>query len=153
MTASGLEGVVAATTQLSHVDGERGELVIGGYQLEHLAEYATFEETTWLLWRGELPSVSELEEFRRTLAGRRTIPDSTLSLLRECAQRRIEDMDALRIAAGTLSLAGDDEAGIMRSVTTATRSEEAVSRSSNGRPCTISTPHVRNTSGVLTMNS
>ena len=118
MTASGLEGVVAATTQLSHVDGERGELVISGYQLEHLAEYATFEETTWLLWHGALPSVAELEEFRRALAGLRTIPDSTLSLLRECAQRGIEDMDALRMAAGTLSLVGDDAAGIVARVPT-----------------------------------
>ena len=106
MTASGLEGVVAATTQLSHVDGELGELVIGGYQLEHLAEYATFEETTWLLWHGELPSVAELDQFRRALAGLRAIPDSTLSLLRECAERRIDDMDALRMAAGTFSLVG-----------------------------------------------
>jgi citrate synthase len=113
MTASGLEGVVAATTQLSHVDGERGELVIGGYQLEHLAESATFEETTWLLWHGELPSVAELDQFRRALAGLRAIPDSTLSLLRQCAERRIDDMDALRMAAGTFSLVGDDAAGIV----------------------------------------
>jgi citrate synthase len=113
MVASGLDGVIAATTQLSHVDGERGELVIGGYQLEQLAEYATFEETTWLLWQGELPSVQQLEEFRHTLAERRTIPGSTLSLLRECAQRQIDDMDALRMAAGTLSLVGDEAVGIV----------------------------------------
>jgi len=144
MTASGLEGVVAATTQLSHVDGERGELVIGGYQLEHLAEYATFEETTWLLWRGELPSVSELEEFRRTLAGRRTIPDSTLSLLRECAQRRIEDMDALRIAAGTLSLAGDDEAGIMARVPTIVASYRRLRRDQDPIPPRAELDHAAN---------
>ena len=144
MTASGLEGVVAATTQLSHVDGERGELVIGGYQLEHLAEYATFEETTWLLWRGELPSVSELEEFRRTLAGLRTIPDSTLSLLRECAQRRIEDMDALRIAAGTLSLAGGDEAGIMARVPTIVASYWRLRRDQDPIPPRAELDHAAN---------
>ncbi len=118
MPASGLEGVIAATTQLSHVDGERGELVIGGYQLEQLAEYATFEETTWLLWQGELPSVQQLEEFRHTLAERRAIPGPTLSLLRECAQRQIDDMDALRMAAGTLSLVGDEAVGIVARVPT-----------------------------------
>jgi citrate synthase len=53
---SGLEGVVAAVTRLSHVDGERGELVIGGFPIDELAAHATFEETTWLLWHGELPS-------------------------------------------------------------------------------------------------
>ena len=46
MPSSGLEGVVATTTELSHVDGARGELVIGGYQVDQLAEHATFEETT-----------------------------------------------------------------------------------------------------------
>ncbi len=40
---------------LSDVDGERGELVIGGYQVDELAQHATFEETTWLLWHGRLP--------------------------------------------------------------------------------------------------
>ena len=56
MVNSGLEGVVAATTRLSHVDGERGELVIAGFPVGELAAHATFEETTWLLWHGELPS-------------------------------------------------------------------------------------------------
>jgi citrate synthase len=50
MVTPGLEGVVAATTRLSHVDGDRGELVIAGYPVGELAEHATFEETTWLLW-------------------------------------------------------------------------------------------------------
>ena len=57
---SGLEGVVAATTRLSHVDGERGELIIAGYPIAELAPRASFEETTWLLWHGELPSAAEL---------------------------------------------------------------------------------------------
>jgi citrate synthase len=118
MSISGLEGVVAASTQLSHVDGERGELVIGGYHLEELAERATFEETTWLLWHGELPSAAELEEFRRRLADVRRIPDSTLALLRDCAQRRVEVMEALRMAAGTLSLVSDDATGIVARVPT-----------------------------------
>jgi citrate synthase len=48
MAGSGLEGVVAAATQLSHVDGERGELLIAGYQVDQLAERVSFEEATWL---------------------------------------------------------------------------------------------------------
>ena len=56
MVNSGLEGVVAATTRLSEVDGERGELIIGGFSIGELAADATFEETTWLLWHGDLPS-------------------------------------------------------------------------------------------------
>src|SRR5512142_1585704 len=97
---AGLDGVIAATTRLSHVDGERGELVIAGYPVEQLAEYACFEESTWLLWHGELPTSEQLETFRGALAAERTIPPSTLELLRECARHRVDPMDALRIAAG-----------------------------------------------------
>jgi citrate synthase len=111
--SSGLEGIVAATTRLSHVDGERGELIIGGFQVEELADCATFEETTWLLWHGDLPSASDLEAFRATLAAARTIPDPTIDLLRECARRQVNAMDALRMAAGTLSLASNEPPGIV----------------------------------------
>jgi len=113
MGTQGLEGVVAATTRLSHVDGERGELVIGGYQVEELAAHATFEETTWLLWHGDLPSASQLAASCESLAAARAIPGSTLALLRDCADRRVVIMDALRIAAGTLSIVSDDPVGVV----------------------------------------
>jgi citrate synthase len=113
MAGGGLEGVVAATTELSEVDGERGELVIAGYRIGDLAAHATFEETTWLLWNGNLPSAAQLDAFRSALAAARDIPESTLVLLRACASRRVDAMDALRMAAGTLSLISDDAAGIV----------------------------------------
>jgi citrate synthase len=109
---------VAASTRLSHVDGERGELVIAGYRVDELAEYATFEETTWLLWHGRLPSAAELDTFRQALAAERALPHSTLALLHDCARRRLDAMDTLRIAAGTLSLASDEPAGIVARVPT-----------------------------------
>ncbi len=71
MNNRGLEGVVAAETKLSHVDGERGELIIAGYRVDDLAPNATFEEVVWLLWNGELPEERELANFRRELASRR----------------------------------------------------------------------------------
>jgi len=83
MAASGLDGVVAAQTRPSDVDGERGELVIAGYPIGELAEHAAFEEATWLLWHGDLPSSDELEAFRGALAANRALPDATLALLRE----------------------------------------------------------------------
>jgi citrate synthase len=104
MVNSGLEGVVAAATRLSHVDGERGELIIAGYPVDELAEHATFEETTWLLWRGDLPSPGELDAFRAELAAARALPPAAIALLRECARVGVGPMDALRIAAGTISL-------------------------------------------------
>jgi len=100
----GLEGVVAATTRLSSVDGEAGELLIAGFPVEELAPRASFEETAWLLWNGNLPTADELAAFRRCLAGRRNLPAATLELLRSAAKRQVPTMDALRMAAGTLSL-------------------------------------------------
>jgi citrate synthase len=72
-----------------------------------LAAQATFEETTWLLWHGELPSRQTVDGFRAQLAAARALPDATHALLRECARCRVDAMDALRIGAGTLSLDGD----------------------------------------------
>jgi citrate synthase len=105
--SAGLEDVVAATTTLSEVDGARGEMIIAGFPVGELAAQATFEETTWLLWHGQLPSRRELDAFRAELAAARGLPDATLALLQECARGRIDAMDALRIAAGTISLDSD----------------------------------------------
>ena len=106
---SGLEDVVAAETALSDVDGERGELVIAGYRVDDIASRATFEEMTWLLWHGRLPQPGELEQLRRSMAGRRELPRATIDLLRASAAAPIDAMDALRMAIGTLSLDADAE--------------------------------------------
>jgi citrate synthase len=116
--SSGLEGVVAASTRLSHVDGERGELIIAGFPLAELAANATFEETTWLLWNGDLPTPAQLARFRADLAARRALPDATLALLRQCAAARLEPMDALRIAAGTISLTSAEPATVVATMPT-----------------------------------
>jgi citrate synthase len=113
MSAIGLDGVVAATTRLSHVDGERGELIVGGFSIEELATHATFEETAWLLWHGDLPSAAELDTFRRALAAVRGLPRAAHQLLRECARDDADPMDALRMTAGTLSLAATDAVGVL----------------------------------------
>jgi citrate synthase len=108
----GLEGVVAASTRLSSVDGLAGELIIAGFPVEKLAEKATFEETVYLLWRDRLPDTVELENFQQELAARRSLPQVTVDLLRAAAAQPVPVMDALRMAAGTLSLdatASDDQ--------------------------------------------
>ena len=113
MVNAGLEGIVAAATRLSDVDGERGELVIGGFPVAELAGHATFEEVTWLLWHGELPTSSQRDRFVADLAAQRTLPAAAVSLLRECAPQQLEPMDALRIAAGTISLVSDEASAIV----------------------------------------
>jgi citrate synthase len=103
---SGLEGVVAAETRLSSVDGEAGELIIAGFPVEELASRASFEETVYLLWHDALPDSEQLESFREALAARRGLPLATLDLLRAAAREAegTPTMDALRMAAGTISL-------------------------------------------------
>src|SRR5580700_4912567 len=103
----GLEGVVAAQTRLSSVDGEAGELIIAGYPLEELAGNATFEQVTYLLWNDRLPSDAELADFSGGLSARRTLPGPTMTILREAASMGAPPMDALRMAADTLSLHAD----------------------------------------------
>ena len=109
----GLEGVVAAETRLSHVDGQKGELIIGGFPLEEFAGEATFEETVYLLWHGDLPSLAALTAFRQQLAGVRTLPAAVVDLLAAAAQQRLPAMTALRMAAGALDLDSQaEEAGL-----------------------------------------
>jgi citrate synthase len=97
---SGLEGIVAAETRLSMVDGERGELIIGGYRVEELAG-ASFERTVDLLW-----GIAGFSGSVKTAV----LPPHTEALLRSAAERRVEVMDALRMAAGTLTAKDDGEA-------------------------------------------
>jgi len=113
MTPTGLDGVVAAETMLSQVDGERGELIVAGFPVGELAAHASFEETTWLLWHGDLPSAGELQTFRGELAARRTLPPASTTLLRECAGADVDPMDALRMAAGAISITSSDAATIV----------------------------------------
>ena len=100
----GLEGVVAAETRLSHVDGEAGELIVAGFPVEEIARQAAFEEVLYLLWHGSLPDAGELADLRETLARRRPLPGATLDLLRAAASDGTPPMDALRMAASTASL-------------------------------------------------
>jgi len=100
--ARGLDGVVAARTRLSHVDGDRGELIIGGYELKELAGRVSFEAAAHLLWRGTLPTRDELERLRREFAALRALPEQTLDVVR--AGAKVPPIDALRMGCATLSL-------------------------------------------------
>jgi citrate synthase len=106
---NGLEGIVAAETSLSMVDGTAGELVIAGFPVAELAMNATFEETAHLLWYGALPDESQLAAFREDLARRRELPPVAYEVLRAAAAANADSMDALRMAAGTVSLRSTDK--------------------------------------------
>ena len=92
----GLEGVVAAETEISEVDGQNGRLIYrGGYLIQDLAATCTFEEVAYLLWHGKLPDRAELEELKRQLAGLRSLNPAARATL-EAAPRDADPMDVLR---------------------------------------------------------
>ena len=106
----GLDGVIAAETFLSSVDGEAGELIIAGYPLQELAPNATFEETLFALWYGRLPNCEQLLAFSTDLSSRRTLHPVAFDMIR--ASAGADPMDVLRLAAGTAALTpdpGDDQ--------------------------------------------
>jgi citrate synthase len=99
----GLEGVVAAQTAITSVDGATGELVIRGFGLEELAPRATFEETLFLLWHDALPDAPALQRFTADLAGRRHLERHAVDLLKAAAIRSAHPMDAVRMACGSIA--------------------------------------------------
>jgi citrate synthase len=109
--APGLKGVVALESELSSIDGEKGELIYRGYTIEDLAEHATYEEVVYLLWNGELPTASELEALQSRLRANRALPEEVLDILRN-APASAHPMAVLRTAVSALSFF-DDEAEVM----------------------------------------
>lgn len=94
----GLEGIVAATTALSKVEGTAGRLIYRGYNIHDLARTTSFEEIAYLLWFGRLPNVTELADLKQKLAAERTMPEAVTRVL-SALPANAEPMDALRTAA------------------------------------------------------
>ena len=67
----GLEGVVATTSKICYIDGDRGVLAYRGIDIHELADHSNFEETCYLLWFGKLPTRAELRELHERLAEER----------------------------------------------------------------------------------
>lgn len=91
----GLEGVVAAQTEISMVDGANGRLVYRGYVIADLAEDMSFEEVAHLLWKGHLPSRAELDALSLELAGSRNLTEAAAGTL-DSLPADTDPMDVLR---------------------------------------------------------
>src|SRR5258708_18305137 len=78
----GLEGIVAATTALSKVEGTAGRLIYRGYNIHDLARTTSFEEVAYLLWFGHLPNEQELSGLKAQLTAARTLPAAVVQVLR-----------------------------------------------------------------------
>jgi citrate synthase len=99
----GLEGVLVAESELSHVDGEVGKLVYRGYDIEDLARGACYEEVLYLLWHGSLPTREELDAFTTELAAERSVDDDVLDTVQTLADAGERPMAALRTTTSMLS--------------------------------------------------
>jgi citrate synthase len=99
---AGLEGVIAAESEICFIDGEAGILSYRGYNIHTLADNATFEEVIFLLWHGRLPTRAELEQLRAVLAGNRPIPQPVTEFLGRVGEA--SPMDVLRTAVSMLGL-------------------------------------------------
>ena len=104
---AGLEDVIAARSAICRVDGEAGRLYYRGYEIADLVSAASFEDTTHLLWFGELPSAAERAAFATRLAEARPLPPAVLDLLRRLP-RACHPLDALRTAV-SLAAASDPD--------------------------------------------
>ena len=96
---AGLEDVVAGTSSICYLDGQRGVLAYRGYDIHDLVR-GTFEETCYLLWHGRLPSRAELGDLQSQLAAARPVSEPMLRLMRQLPPS--DGMDMLRTLVSAL---------------------------------------------------
>jgi citrate synthase len=107
-TNRGLEDIIAGSSSICYIDGENGILAYRGIDIHELADNATFEEVTYLLWHSKLPTRSQLTEFSLQLARERKLDAQIISLLRQ-APRHALPMDVLRTTVSSLSFFDPEE--------------------------------------------
>uniref|UniRef100_E6QM63 citrate synthase (unknown stereospecificity) n=1 Tax=mine drainage metagenome TaxID=410659 RepID=E6QM63_9ZZZZ len=104
----GLEGIVAANSGICWIDGDAGILSYRGIDIHELAIHSTFEETTFLLWNGKLPTAAELASFTASLSNARSLDPRILELL-QSFPKSATPMEVLRTAVSALSFYDADE--------------------------------------------
>jgi citrate synthase len=108
----GLEGVIALDTSICFIDGQAGELLYRGYEIDDLARNASFEEVAYLLWKGDLPTESQLDQLNAELRAERSIQPELIDHLRHHTPEGTNPMAALRTVVSMMA-AYDPEADDM----------------------------------------
>jgi len=98
----GLRNIEVADTRICSIDGENGKLIYRGYDILDLVNHSTYEECTYLLLFGELPTADQLKDFNRRLIEARGIPDPLIKNLRN-RPRRSQPMDILQSCVSELA--------------------------------------------------
>jgi citrate synthase len=99
----GLEGIPAAQSSISYVDGQKGILEYRGIRIEELASKSTFLETAYLLIWGELPTKEELDTFQKEISYHRRVKYRIRDMMK-CFPETGHPMDALQASAAALGL-------------------------------------------------
>jgi citrate synthase len=103
----GLEGVIANSTALSDVLGEKGQLIYCGYDINELVGKVTYKEVIYLLWHKKLPNREELKTFLHELRSQRQLPEPVVDFLKT-APKDANPMDVMRSAISMLGLYDPD---------------------------------------------
>ncbi len=101
--SKGLEGVVAAETRMSFINGEKGILEYVGIPIDDLARHSTFEETVFLLWNTRLPKKAELDALSQQIRSRTKLPPKLVDIIRGMPIDA-QPMHVLRTAVSALAL-------------------------------------------------
>ncbi|MDP6472836.1 MAG: citrate/2-methylcitrate synthase [Pseudomonadales bacterium] len=96
----GLKGVYFERSDTTFIDGRAGELRYRGYSIHDLAAHSTFEETTYLLLHGELPTREQLTTFDEALKAGRTLPAEIYDIIE--IVKDAHPMEVLRTAVSAL---------------------------------------------------
>lgn len=107
----GLEGIVAAETKMSFIDGEKGILEYVGISIDDLARNSTFEETIYLLWNCKLPTKGELDAFSKDIRSRYKIPSQLAHLIFNMP-KDAQPMHVLRTAVSALAMFDPEPNGL-----------------------------------------
>src|SRR3954453_20438095 len=103
----GLRDVVALESAICTVIGDpdlpEGRLIYRGFDIQDLAQRSTFEETTYLLWHGDLPTGVQLTQLQQQLEQHRTLPEPVVELMRRFPSQSTP-MDVLRTTVSALQL-------------------------------------------------
>jgi citrate synthase len=110
---AGLEGVVAALSSISDVNGIEGRLIYQGYDIHDLATQATFEEVVYLLWHGELPTRQQLDQLKQQLTREASLPAEIQQLIKEIP-KTANPMDMLRTVVSALAFYDPDSSDMSR---------------------------------------
>ncbi|MBV9659228.1 MAG: citrate synthase [Verrucomicrobia bacterium] len=103
MVSKGLEGIVANTTRLSDVLGDKGQLIYAGYDINEIAGKVSFEEVIYLLWNNRLPKRDELAALTKSLRDQRALPQQVIDFLLT-SPKEANPMDVIRTAVSMLGL-------------------------------------------------